>query len=146
MAVQVALSAVNAPWRRVLPAVTDTESKLPSRAVSSKVLSTGTCEARASMLLATLTAGVAGASGVGVDSESGELAVTVQPATAKKKPVDEVSVSDLGLSGDDVGLSGANQEITNVAAAPAREAGEKIEDDGTGHERIVEFLAQLKVI
>jgi electron transfer flavoprotein beta subunit len=65
---------------------------------------------------------------------------------AKKKPVDEVSVSDLGLSGDDVGWSGAKQEITNVAAAPAREAGEKIEDDGTGHERIVEFLAELKVI
>jgi electron transfer flavoprotein beta subunit len=65
---------------------------------------------------------------------------------AKKKPVDELSVADLGLSADEVGWAGAGQEITNVAAAPAREAGEKVEDDGTAHERIVEFLEQLKVI
>jgi len=65
---------------------------------------------------------------------------------AKKKPVDEVSVADLGFSADEVGWAGAGQEITNVEAAPAREAGEKVEDDGTAHERIVEFLEQLKVI
>ena len=33
-----------------------------------------------------------------------------------------------------------------VATAPAREAGEVIEDDGEGHQRIVEFLDKLKVI
>jgi electron transfer flavoprotein beta subunit len=65
---------------------------------------------------------------------------------AKNKPVDECTVADLGLSADDVGWNGARQEIVNVAAAPAREAGEKIEDDGSAHERIVEFLEQLKVI
>ncbi len=65
---------------------------------------------------------------------------------AKNKPVDECTVADLGLSPDDVGWKGARQEIVNVAAAPAREAGEKIEDDGSAHERIVEFLEQLKVI
>ncbi len=65
---------------------------------------------------------------------------------AKNKPVDECTVADLGLSPDEVGSKGARQEIMNVAAAPAREAGEKIEDDGSAHERIVEFLEQLKVI
>ena len=65
---------------------------------------------------------------------------------AKNKPVDECTVADLGLTADDVGWSGARQEITNVAAAPAREAGEKIEDDGSAHERIVAFLETLKVI
>jgi len=65
---------------------------------------------------------------------------------AKNKPVDECTVSDLGLAPDDVGWTGARQEITEVAAAPAREAGEKIEDDGSAHERIVAFLEQLKVI
>jgi electron transfer flavoprotein beta subunit len=65
---------------------------------------------------------------------------------AKNKPVDECTVADLGLSPDDVGWKGARQEIVNVAAAPAREAGEKIEDDGSAHERIVQFLEQLKVI
>jgi electron transfer flavoprotein beta subunit len=65
---------------------------------------------------------------------------------AKNKPVDECTVADLGLAPDDVGWKGARQEIVNVAAAAAREAGEKIEDDGSAHERIVQFLEQLKVI
>jgi electron transfer flavoprotein beta subunit len=65
---------------------------------------------------------------------------------AKNKPVDECGVTDLGLTADGVGWAGARQEIVNVAAAPAREAGEKLEDDGSAHERIVEFLEQLKVI
>jgi electron transfer flavoprotein beta subunit len=65
---------------------------------------------------------------------------------AKNKPVDEVKVADLGLTADQVGWAGARQEIVNVEAAPAREAGEKIEDDGTAHERVVAFLEQLKVI
>ena len=34
----------------------------------------------------------------------------------------------------------------NVARRPARQAGEKIEDDGTAHEKVVAFLEQLKVI
>ncbi|HEV3452301.1 MAG TPA: electron transfer flavoprotein subunit beta/FixA family protein [Acidimicrobiia bacterium] len=65
---------------------------------------------------------------------------------AKNKPVDACTVADLGLSPDEVGWAGARQEITDVAAAPAREAGEKIEDDGSAHEQIVAFLEQLKVI
>ncbi len=65
---------------------------------------------------------------------------------AKNKPVDECGPSDLGLSADQVGWSGARQEIVSVAAAPEREAGEKIEDDGTAHERVVAFLDELKLI
>jgi electron transfer flavoprotein beta subunit len=65
---------------------------------------------------------------------------------AKNKPVDEVKVTDLGLTAEQVGWAGARQQITNVAAAPAREAGEKIEDDGAAHEQIVAFLEKLKVI
>ena len=65
---------------------------------------------------------------------------------AKNKPVDACTAADLGLSPDEVGWAGARQEITNVAAAPAREAGEKIEDDGSAHEQIVAFLESLKVI
>ena len=65
---------------------------------------------------------------------------------AKNKPVDEVKVTDLGLSADQVGWTGARQEISDVRAAPAREAGEKIEDEGDAHEKIVAFLENLKVI
>jgi electron transfer flavoprotein beta subunit len=62
---------------------------------------------------------------------------------AKSKPVDQVTVADLGLGADEIA---PHQKIVNVAAAPPREAGEKIEDEGDAYERIVEFLDQLKVI
>jgi electron transfer flavoprotein beta subunit len=65
---------------------------------------------------------------------------------AKNKPVDNVKVGDLGLSDDQVGWSGSRQQITSIEAAPEREAGEKIEDDGTAHERVVAFLEQLKIV
>jgi len=65
---------------------------------------------------------------------------------AKNKPVDEVSVADLGLDAAQVGWAGARQEITDVRQAEERQAGEKIEDEGDAHEKIVAFLEQLKVI
>jgi electron transfer flavoprotein beta subunit len=65
---------------------------------------------------------------------------------AKNKPVDNVKAGDLGLSGDQVGWAGARQQIVSIEAAPERQAGEKIEDEGDAHERIVAFLEQLKVV
>ena len=65
---------------------------------------------------------------------------------AKNKPVDKVTVADLGLDASQVGWAGARQEIINVEQAPARQAGEKFEDDGTGAEKVVAFLEQLKVV
>src|SRR3954468_23146093 len=65
---------------------------------------------------------------------------------AKSKPVDEVTASDLGLDAGQVGWAGARQEIVDVSAAPAREAGEIIEDEGEAHLKIVEFLDKLKVL
>jgi electron transfer flavoprotein beta subunit len=65
---------------------------------------------------------------------------------AKSKPVDEVTIADLGLDASQVGWAGAGQEITSIAAAEARQAGEIVEDDGTGAEKIVAFLDNLKVI
>ena len=65
---------------------------------------------------------------------------------AKSKPVDEVSVADLGVDAGQVGWAGAQQEIVDVSAAPEREAGEVIEDEGEAHLKIVEFLDKLKVL
>jgi electron transfer flavoprotein beta subunit len=62
---------------------------------------------------------------------------------AKKKPVEQLSVADLGLSGDDVTV---RQSVTNLEAAEERKAGEVIEDDGTAATRIADFLAEAKVI
>ena len=60
--------------------------------------------------------------------------------------MDEVTVADLGLDASQVGWAGARQEITSIEAAPSRAAGEVVEDDGTGFEKIVAFLDNLKVI
>ena len=45
-----------------------------------------------------------------------------------------------------VGWAGAGQEITNVAAAEARQAGEVIEDDGESYMKVIAYLENLKVI
>jgi electron transfer flavoprotein beta subunit len=65
---------------------------------------------------------------------------------AKSKPVDQLTVADLGLEAGQVGWAGSGQEIVSVDDAEAREAGEIIEDEGEGHAKIVEFLDKLKVI
>jgi electron transfer flavoprotein beta subunit len=65
---------------------------------------------------------------------------------AKGKPVEELKVSDLGVDAGDVGWGGADQEISDITAAEERQAGEIVEDEGDGHERIVAFLEQHKVI
>jgi electron transfer flavoprotein beta subunit len=65
---------------------------------------------------------------------------------AKSKPVDEVGLGDLGIDAGSVGWAGGGQEIVSIEAAPEREAGEIIEDEGDAHEKIVAFLEQLKVI
>jgi electron transfer flavoprotein beta subunit len=65
---------------------------------------------------------------------------------AKNKPVEQLTVSDLGIDGDAVGWNGARQEIVEVAPAEERKAGEIIEDEGEAHLKVIEFLEKLKVI
>jgi electron transfer flavoprotein beta subunit len=65
---------------------------------------------------------------------------------AKSKPVDQLTLGDLGIDPGSVGVAGAGQEIVAVDDAPAREAGEIVEDDGEGHAKVVAFLENLKVI
>ena len=64
---------------------------------------------------------------------------------AKNKPVEVLSVADLGLGGS-VGAVGARQEITEVVRAESRQAGEKYVDEGDGAEKIVAFLESIKVL
>jgi electron transfer flavoprotein beta subunit len=62
---------------------------------------------------------------------------------AKKKPVDQLSLGDLGLSGDDVAIK---QNIADLTPAEERKAGEIIQDEGIGAARIADFLKEAKVI
>ena len=65
---------------------------------------------------------------------------------AKNKPVEEMTIADLGFEPEQVGWAGGGQQIADVVPAELREAGEVYEDDGDGHERIVAFLDELKVL
>ena len=60
---------------------------------------------------------------------------------AKSKPVETVTAADLGIEAGTWA-----QQVVSVEDAPAREAGEIIEDDGEAFGKIVEFLDDLKVI
>lgn len=64
---------------------------------------------------------------------------------AKSKPVEVLTVADLGLDGQ-VGPAGARQVITAVVAAESRQAGEKHVDDGDGAAKIVAYLESIKVL
>ena len=59
---------------------------------------------------------------------------------AKKKPVDSLSLSDLGVD------SSAGQEVVSITEAPERSAGRKIEDEGQAFAEIISLLEQRKVI
>ncbi|MEX2393380.1 MAG: electron transfer flavoprotein subunit beta/FixA family protein, partial [Actinomycetota bacterium] len=59
---------------------------------------------------------------------------------AKKKPVEQLTIGDLGVDG------GASQAVDGINDAPTRGAGEVVEDDGTGAAKIADFLASAKVI
>lgn len=62
---------------------------------------------------------------------------------AKKKPLDQISVSDLGLSNLD---TAAKSVVINVTARPPRSAGTKIVDDGTAGTQLAEYLAAARLI
>jgi electron transfer flavoprotein beta subunit len=62
---------------------------------------------------------------------------------AKKKPLDQLTLGDLGLS---EGAVKVNQRVAQVSAAEERKAGEVIEDDGSAATRIADLLAEAKVI
>jgi electron transfer flavoprotein beta subunit len=65
---------------------------------------------------------------------------------AKSKPIDVLTVADLGIDPGQVGAAGAGQEVLSVEPAEARGGGEIVVDEGHAHERIVAFLEQFKVV
>ena len=65
---------------------------------------------------------------------------------ARSKPVEELTVADLGLEASAVGAAGARQEVISVQAAEERKAGEIVTDEGDAHQRIVAYLEQIKVL
>lgn len=59
---------------------------------------------------------------------------------AKKKPVETIGVSDLGVAGS------SGQTMVAITDAPERASGRKIEDEGEAYAEIVSLLEERKVI
>jgi len=65
---------------------------------------------------------------------------------AKKKPQETLSLGDLGLDAGDVGEAGSRTEVFALGGPPARGDTVKIEDDGSGPEKILAFLLEKKAL
>lgn len=65
---------------------------------------------------------------------------------AKKKPVEVLTVSQLGLDAADTGADHSWSIVLEVAPRPARSGGTIITDDGTAAAQLVDYLASAKLI
>ncbi|HEY0698141.1 MAG TPA: electron transfer flavoprotein subunit beta/FixA family protein [Micromonospora sp.] len=65
---------------------------------------------------------------------------------AKKKPVQALSLADLGVAADEVGFDGATSTVVEHTRRPPRSGGLKVTDEGDGGVKLVEFLASEKFV
>ena len=65
---------------------------------------------------------------------------------AKKKPQETLSAADLGLSPETVGAAGSRTEVHALGAPPPRGESLVIEDDGGAAEKILNYLAERKLL
>jgi electron transfer flavoprotein beta subunit len=65
---------------------------------------------------------------------------------AKKKPQDSISASDLGVDAAQLGEAGSKTEVLALGDPPARGDTVKLEDDGSGAQKIVNFLAEKRLL
>jgi electron transfer flavoprotein beta subunit len=65
---------------------------------------------------------------------------------AKKKPVETYGLADLGVDAGQVGSAGAWSKVESFEAAPPRQAGTVVTDDGEGADKLLEFLTSKKFV
>ena len=65
---------------------------------------------------------------------------------AKKKPLETLSCSDLGIDASTVGLAGSATTVLEAKKRPPRQAGTIVKDEGDGGLKLAEFLAAQKFI
>jgi electron transfer flavoprotein beta subunit len=66
--------------------------------------------------------------------------------TAKKKPVQTLTLADAGIDAASVGLAGSATAVADQAARPPRAAGVIVKDEGDGGTQAAGFLAERKFI
>jgi electron transfer flavoprotein beta subunit len=65
---------------------------------------------------------------------------------AKKKPVEQWSLADLGVDASQVGLDAAWTKVESFAARPPRSQGEIVADEGDGGSKLAAFLSERKFV
>lgn len=65
---------------------------------------------------------------------------------AKKKEVTTLTLAEIGVEGDEVGLANAGTTVLASTPKPPKTAGEKITDEGDGGTKIAEYLVAQKII
>jgi electron transfer flavoprotein beta subunit len=65
---------------------------------------------------------------------------------AKKKPVQTLSLADLGIDAGEVGVAGASTTVVEHSKRPPRQGGTRVTDEGEGGLKLVEFLTSEKFV
>lgn len=65
---------------------------------------------------------------------------------AKKKPVDVLTLADLGIDAAEAGGDNSWSVVDTVTVKPPREGGTVIKDDGTAGQQLADYLATAKLI
>ena len=65
---------------------------------------------------------------------------------AKKKEVQTLTLADIGVESDEVGLATAISKVSSSTPKPPKAAGEKFTDEGDGGAKIAEYLVAQKIV
>jgi electron transfer flavoprotein beta subunit len=65
---------------------------------------------------------------------------------AKKKEVARLTLAEIGVEPDEVGLDNAGSKVLSSTPKPPKTAGEKVADDGEGGKKIAQYLVSQKII
>jgi electron transfer flavoprotein beta subunit len=65
---------------------------------------------------------------------------------AKKKPLEVVTLVDLGLDADEAGDAGSGTRVLGLAAPPTRANSMTVEDDGNAAQAICDFLVEQQLV
>jgi electron transfer flavoprotein beta subunit len=65
---------------------------------------------------------------------------------AKSKPTETLSLTDIGVEADRAGVSGSRTTVLALAPPPSKGDQVKIEDDGSAAEKLVDWLAERKLL
>ncbi|UXA19689.1 electron transfer flavoprotein subunit beta/FixA family protein [Mycobacterium sp. SMC-4] len=65
---------------------------------------------------------------------------------AKKKEVTKLTLAEIGVEADEVGVGNAGSKVLSSTPKPPKTAGEKVTDEGDGGSKIAEYLVGQKII